>query len=118
MEDLSCRQLIICSPSLSLPHHTQQVKEKHCSEKRRRSSSLSDYSHSSPAPPLTLPPQLSPLPSPTETQDITPTPSNPPVPTSTPASRPMPPEARRLIVNKNAGETLLQRASRLGYEVR
>ncbi|XP_046696618.1 BCL-6 corepressor isoform X1 [Silurus meridionalis] len=29
---------------------------------------------------------------------------------------PMPPEARRLIVNKNAGETLLQRAARLGYE--
>lgn len=29
----------------------------------------------------------------------------------------MPPEARRLIVNKNAGETLLQQASRLGYEV-
>ncbi|XP_064826521.1 LOW QUALITY PROTEIN: BCL-6 corepressor-like [Oncorhynchus masou masou] len=94
----------------------KQVKEKRCSEKRRRSSSLSDYSHSSPAPPLTPPPQLSPLPSPTETQDRTPTPSNPPLPTSTPASRPMPPEARRLIVNKNAGETLLQRASRLGYE--
>ncbi|NWJ11696.1 BCOR protein, partial [Crypturellus undulatus] len=36
-------------------------------------------------------------------------------PESTP-SRPMPPEARRLIVNKNAGETLLQRAARLGYE--
>eukprot|EP00062_Callorhinchus_milii_P001848 gi/632937438/ref/XP_007899661.1/ PREDICTED: BCL-6 corepressor isoform X3 [Callorhinchus milii] len=32
------------------------------------------------------------------------------------SSRPMPPEARRLIVNKNAGETLLQRAARLGYE--
>uniref|UniRef100_A0A8C3PY88 BCL6 corepressor n=1 Tax=Chrysolophus pictus TaxID=9089 RepID=A0A8C3PY88_CHRPC len=31
-------------------------------------------------------------------------------------ARPMPPEARRLIVNKNAGETLLQRAARLGYE--
>ncbi|KAM3911282.1 BCL-6 corepressor-like protein 1 isoform 2-T2 [Leptodactylus fuscus] len=28
----------------------------------------------------------------------------------------MPPEARRLIVNKNAGETLLQRAARLGYK--
>uniref|UniRef100_A0A8C2ZGC2 BCL-6 corepressor PCGF1 binding domain-containing protein n=1 Tax=Cyclopterus lumpus TaxID=8103 RepID=A0A8C2ZGC2_CYCLU len=27
-----------------------------------------------------------------------------------------PPEVRRLIVNKNAGETLLQRAARLGYE--
>ncbi|XP_029112169.1 BCL-6 corepressor-like isoform X2 [Scleropages formosus] len=37
-------------------------------------------------------------------------------PPDTPASRPMPPEARRLIVNKNAGETLLQRAARLGYE--
>lgn len=33
------------------------------------------------------------------------------------AVRPIPPEARRLIVNKNAGETLLQRAARLGYEV-
>ncbi|XP_061143579.1 BCL-6 corepressor isoform X1 [Syngnathus typhle] len=34
----------------------------------------------------------------------------------TPVVRPIPPEARRLIVNKNAGETLLQRAARLGYE--
>ncbi|XP_051505024.1 BCL-6 corepressor-like protein 1 isoform X2 [Myxocyprinus asiaticus] len=34
---------------------------------------------------------------------------------STP-SRPVPPEVRRLIVNKNAGETLLQRAARLGYQ--
>ncbi|XP_053773184.1 BCL-6 corepressor-like protein 1 isoform X2 [Desmodus rotundus] len=34
----------------------------------------------------------------------------------TPASRQIPPEARRLIVNKNAGETLLQRAARLGYK--
>lgn len=38
-------------------------------------------------------------------------------PQETTQSRPMPPEARRLIVNKNAGETLLQRAARLGYEV-
>ncbi|XP_057615626.1 BCL-6 corepressor isoform X2 [Chionomys nivalis] len=37
-------------------------------------------------------------------------------PQETTQSRPMPPEARRLIVNKNAGETLLQRAARLGYE--
>lgn len=29
----------------------------------------------------------------------------------------VPPGARRLIVNKNAGETLLQRAARLGYKV-
>ncbi|XP_065716176.1 BCL-6 corepressor isoform X4 [Patagioenas fasciata] len=40
--------------------------------------------------------------------------ANPPQDTT--PSRPMPPEARRLIVNKNAGETLLQRAARLGYE--
>ncbi|XP_075286824.1 BCL-6 corepressor isoform X5 [Opisthocomus hoazin] len=50
--------------------------------------------------PVSQPPQL-PIASPP--QDSTP-------------SRPMPPEARRLIVNKNAGETLLQRAARLGYE--
>ncbi|XP_014444683.1 BCL-6 corepressor-like [Tupaia chinensis] len=31
-------------------------------------------------------------------------------------SCPMPPEARRLTVNKSAGETLLQRATQLGYE--
>ncbi|KAM6985046.1 LOW QUALITY PROTEIN: BCL-6 corepressor-like [Aplochiton taeniatus] len=37
-------------------------------------------------------------------------------PAESPATRPIPPEARRLIVNKNAGETLLQRAARLGYE--
>ncbi|KAM4044927.1 BCL-6 corepressor isoform 2-T5 [Anomaloglossus baeobatrachus] len=50
---------------------------------------------------MQTPSQMSPLLS--HIQDITP-------------SRPMPPEARRLIVNKNAGETLLQRAARLGYE--
>ncbi|XP_023381260.1 BCL-6 corepressor-like protein 1 isoform X2 [Pteropus vampyrus] len=33
-----------------------------------------------------------------------------------PVARQIPPEARRLIVNKNAGETLLQRAARLGYK--
>lgn len=33
-----------------------------------------------------------------------------------PTGRHIPPEARRLIVNKNAGETLLQRAARLGYK--
>lgn len=38
-------------------------------------------------------------------------------PAEPPVVRPIPPEARRLIVNKNAGETLLQRAARLGYEV-
>ncbi|XP_051810581.1 BCL-6 corepressor-like protein 1 isoform X2 [Acanthochromis polyacanthus] len=34
----------------------------------------------------------------------------------TPPKKPIPPEVRRLIVNKNAGETLLQRAARLGYQ--
>ncbi|XP_006148950.1 BCL-6 corepressor isoform X2 [Tupaia chinensis] len=34
-------------------------------------------------------------------------------PQETTQSRPMPPEARRLIVNKNAGEPLLQRAARV-----
>ncbi|GLD71605.1 BCL-6 corepressor isoform X1 [Lates japonicus] len=38
-------------------------------------------------------------------------------PAEPPVVRPIPPEARRLIVNKNAGETLLQRAARLGYEL-
>ncbi|XP_074064852.1 BCL-6 corepressor-like protein 1 isoform X2 [Macrotis lagotis] len=33
-----------------------------------------------------------------------------------PSTSHIPPEARRLIVNKNAGETLLQRAARLGYK--
>ncbi|CAL8263267.1 unnamed protein product [Lota lota] len=33
-----------------------------------------------------------------------------------PPRKPVPPEVRRLIVNKNAGETLLQRAARLGYQ--
>ncbi|XP_034035999.1 BCL-6 corepressor-like [Thalassophryne amazonica] len=37
-------------------------------------------------------------------------------PQHTHAARPVPQEVRRLIVNKNAGETLLQRAARLGYE--
>ncbi|XP_018431782.1 PREDICTED: BCL-6 corepressor-like protein 1 [Nanorana parkeri] len=34
----------------------------------------------------------------------------------TPSGQHIPPEARKLIVNKNAGETLLQRAARLGYK--
>lgn len=34
-----------------------------------------------------------------------------------PMAQNIPPGARRLIVNKNAGETLLQRAARLGYKV-
>ncbi|XP_066401583.1 BCL-6 corepressor isoform X3 [Molothrus aeneus] len=54
-------------------------------------------------------PALLPLPQPPQLPLASPSPESTP-------SRPMPPEARRLIVNKNAGETLLQRAARLGYE--
>ncbi|XP_050835158.1 BCL-6 corepressor isoform X4 [Serinus canaria] len=54
-------------------------------------------------------PSLLPVPQPPQLPLASPTPESTP-------SRPMPPEARRLIVNKNAGETLLQRAARLGYE--
>lgn len=68
-------------------------------------------SPSSPAPPLS--PPLQPAAA-APVAVVTPAPA--PVPSDLPASRPMPPEARRLIVNKNAGETLLQRAARLGYE--
>ncbi|MBN3324861.1 BCOR protein, partial [Atractosteus spatula] len=85
---------------------------------RKRSASVSDYESSpvkscnpagSPAAPQTPTSLLSPASHPS------PLPVGSP-PAETPTSRPMPPEARRLIVNKNAGETLLQRAARLGYE--
>uniref|UniRef100_H3B4L1 BCL6 corepressor like 1 n=1 Tax=Latimeria chalumnae TaxID=7897 RepID=H3B4L1_LATCH len=46
----------------------------------------------------------------------TPRMQSPPTALGSPSARPIPPEARRLIVNKNAGETLLQRAARLGYK--
>ncbi|XP_037985050.1 BCL-6 corepressor isoform X4 [Motacilla alba alba] len=58
---------------------------------------------------LPQPPSLLPVPQPAQLPLASPT-------AETTPSRPMPPEARRLIVNKNAGETLLQRAARLGYE--
>ncbi|XP_032412008.1 BCL-6 corepressor-like isoform X2 [Xiphophorus hellerii] len=41
---------------------------------------------------------------------------NPASPETQQSARPVPPEVRRLIVNKNVGETLLQRAARLGYQ--
>ncbi|XP_066512102.1 BCL-6 corepressor [Hoplias malabaricus] len=72
-----------------------------------------------PRPPTPSPPAEPPSP-PLQPMSVAPvavaTPVPAPVPSELPASRPMPPEARRLIVNKNAGETLLQRAARLGYE--
>ncbi|KAI1899831.1 hypothetical protein AGOR_G00065810 [Albula goreensis] len=86
---------------------------------RKRSASLSDYDSPAvrPCPPSLCPaaPQA-PLQKPLPQPQPSPPPAGNPPPPDTPASRPMPPEARRLIVNKNAGETLLQRAARLGYE--
>uniref|UniRef100_A0A3B3SRN4 BCL6 corepressor n=1 Tax=Paramormyrops kingsleyae TaxID=1676925 RepID=A0A3B3SRN4_9TELE len=85
---------------------------------RKRSASLSDCG-SDPSPVKARP--ASPRPavaqSPLQRPSLQPSPplvGNPPA--DPPASRPVPPEVRRLIVNKNAGETLLQRAARLGYE--
>ncbi|KAG2456788.1 BCOR protein, partial [Polypterus senegalus] len=83
---------------------------------RKRSASVSDSPPSkpcSPKPSENLPEPPSPI-TPAPSLPTFPPVGNPPV--ETPTSRPMPPEARRLIVNKNAGETLLQRAARLGYE--
>ncbi|XP_053562452.1 BCL-6 corepressor isoform X2 [Bombina bombina] len=93
-------------PSLAEDDSTDMgiVEEKVCTKGIRKQTELTP--EASPAAPEQLLPisqssQCSPLPS--ILQETTP-------------SRPMPPEARRLIVNKNAGETLLQRAARLGYE--
>uniref|UniRef100_A0A6I8PJJ0 BCL6 corepressor n=1 Tax=Ornithorhynchus anatinus TaxID=9258 RepID=A0A6I8PJJ0_ORNAN len=63
-------------------------------------------------------PEQKPADRPPPTPGFLPAPQPPPAspPRETTPTRPMPPEARRLIVNKNAGETLLQRAARLGYE--
>lgn len=103
-------------PELSPAHQNKVLKR----SAQKRPASLSDYEPSPvkarppspayepaapPTPPHTVPEAATPPVAPA-----------PPMPAEPPASRPMPPEARRLIVNKNAGETLLQRAARLGYE--
>ncbi|KAG7467412.1 hypothetical protein MATL_G00153400 [Megalops atlanticus] len=89
------------------PHPQQQVCLEQSSSKR--SASLSDYD-SPPVKPCA--PSLCPVTPQTPLQK----PPSQPSAADTPTGRPMPPEARRLIVNKNAGETLLQRAARLGYQ--
>lgn len=88
---------------------------------QKQPSSPSDYESSLVKPRAPSPayqPAAPPTP-PSATPDVPVPPVAPTLPVSAepPVSRPMPPEARRLIVNKNAGETLLQRAARLGYEV-
>uniref|UniRef100_A0A8C2BDL5 BCL-6 corepressor-like n=2 Tax=Cyprinus carpio TaxID=7962 RepID=A0A8C2BDL5_CYPCA len=87
---------------------------------QKQPSSPSDYESSLVKPRAPSPayqPAAPPTP-PSATPDVPVPPVAPTLPVSAepPVSRPMPPEARRLIVNKNAGETLLQRAARLGYE--
>ncbi|KAL0160627.1 hypothetical protein M9458_044352, partial [Cirrhinus mrigala] len=87
---------------------------------QKQPASLSDY-ESSPVKPRPPSPAYQPAAPPTPPcavpdVPVPPVAPAPPVSAEPPVSRPMPPEARRLIVNKNAGETLLQRAARLGYE--
>ncbi|KAF3694667.1 BCL-6 corepressor [Channa argus] len=91
-----------------------------CGAQRKRAASPNHYPGSpvKPCSPSTLgPPSLQPQANsragavPPEVTGVHRTP-----PAEPPVVRPIPPEARRLIVNKNAGETLLQRAARLGYE--
>ncbi|MGH0155779.1 UNVERIFIED_CONTAM: hypothetical protein FKN15_030137 [Acipenser sinensis] len=102
--------------STNAEHREEKVSVKRSS--RKRTASVSDYDSSTakPSTPKACP-SLSQTPSLLQSPSTHPSPL--PVgnaPQETPISRPMPPEARRLIVNKNAGETLLQRAARLGYE--
>uniref|UniRef100_A0A672Q6T0 BCL-6 corepressor-like n=1 Tax=Sinocyclocheilus grahami TaxID=75366 RepID=A0A672Q6T0_SINGR len=103
-------------PELSPAHQHKVVKR----SAQKQPSSLSDYESSLVKPRAPSPayqPAAPPTP-PSANPDIPVPPfaPAPPVSAEPPVSRPMPPEARRLIVNKNAGETLLQRAARLGYE--
>ncbi|XP_017314488.1 BCL-6 corepressor isoform X1 [Ictalurus punctatus] len=102
------------------PKGKRQCKTKHLGQRELRALAQPANEELSPAHPLKVVKRSS------QKSDYEPKPS-PPVPTAvttvpaavataTSAPAPMPPEARRLIVNKNAGETLLQRAARLGYE--
>ncbi|MBN3271384.1 BCOR protein, partial [Polyodon spathula] len=97
-------------------HGEEKVSIERSSRKRTASNSDYDSSVAKPCAPKASP-GLPQTPSLLQSPSTHPSPlpvGNPPQ--ETPTSRPMPPEARRLIVNKNAGETLLQRAARLGYE--
>ncbi|KTF97735.1 hypothetical protein cypCar_00023762, partial [Cyprinus carpio] len=103
-------------PELSPAHQHKVVKR----SAQKQPAALSDYEISpvKPCPPSPAYQPAAPPTPPCAVPDV-PVPlvaPAPPVSAELPVSRPMPPEARRLIVNKNAGETLLQRAARLGYE--
>ncbi|XP_027024498.2 BCL-6 corepressor isoform X2 [Tachysurus fulvidraco] len=105
---------------LDKPKGKRQCKTKHLGQRELRALTQPANEELCPVHPLKVAKRSS------QKSDYEPKPS-PPVPTAvttvpaavataTSAPAPMPPEARRLIVNKNAGETLLQRAARLGYE--
>ncbi|XP_005992040.1 BCL-6 corepressor-like protein 1 [Latimeria chalumnae] len=92
--------------------HIVTTPEKDNKVKLRRRSSLNSYDSelSSPSPKKSREHRSS------YHSKRTPRMQSPPTALGSPSARPIPPEARRLIVNKNAGETLLQRAARLGYK--
>lgn len=108
---------VTLSPHLSL---SPQLSEQ-CSAPRKRAASPNHYPCSpvKPCSPTALCPPSLQLQANDRAGGVPPEPAGlhrtPPAEPS--VVRPIPPEARRLIVNKNAGETLLQRAARLGYEV-
>lgn len=108
---------VTLSPHLSL---SPQLSEQ-CSAPRKRAASPNHYPCSpvKPCSPTALCPPSLQLQANDRAGGVPPEPTGlhrtPPAEPS--VVRPIPPEARRLIVNKNAGETLLQRAARLGYEV-
>ncbi|XP_075630337.1 BCL-6 corepressor isoform X5 [Balearica regulorum gibbericeps] len=144
-EDFQCASLLQKYSECEKPSGKRQCKTKHLAlqERRRRSSLTGDDTTDieNAEDKVTVTRKVRKRPEPTSDCDSSPaklyeqkpydrlqqTPSLLPVsqpsqlpiaspPQETTPSRPMPPEARRLIVNKNAGETLLQRAARLGYE--
>lgn len=115
---LPCPVCYVAAPfTLLSPHLSPQLTEQR-SAPRKRAASPNHYPCSpvKPCSPTALaPPALQPQANGRALPEVAELHKAPPVEPS--AFRPIPPEARRLIVNKNAGETLLQRAARLGYEV-
>ncbi|XP_032186118.1 BCL-6 corepressor-like protein 1 isoform X2 [Mustela erminea] len=101
-----------CLENSEKPSGKRKCKTKHManvSEEAKGKGRWSQQKTKSPKPPTPVKP----------TEPCTPSKSRsagPEEASESPTARQIPPEARRLIVNKNAGETLLQRAARLGYK--
>ncbi|XP_022374293.1 BCL-6 corepressor-like protein 1 isoform X4 [Enhydra lutris kenyoni] len=102
-----------CLENSEKPSGKRKCKTKHManvSEEAKGKGRWSQQKTKSPKPPTPVKP----------TEPCTPSKSRsagPEEASESPTARQIPPEARRLIVNKNAGETLLQRAARLGYKL-